>query len=157
MNQNELTIEKVKKDYQYMESLFGKTSSYHNVIEFLNFGVSCDIFIKALGLEISQNQIDQLNNFQKNYLKYIPKIDQFIFDSLKSYERKKADIVKFSNLAFHVLEVPLDDSKFDFVLICGKNVRLYWLLKVDISLRVEFKDGKILSIERKKDITNENA
>ncbi|MNH47872.1 hypothetical protein D3C79_1113340 [compost metagenome] len=55
-----------------------------------------------------------------------------------------------------VIEIPYDNPKYDLVLICGKSYRGFLFLKEDIIVRIEFSNGAIQSMQRKRDIMKDN-
>ena len=77
-------------------------------------------------------------------------------NSLKNSEVRLENSIRQSKLTFDMIEIPFDNLKYDLVLFCGKTYKKFFFLTRNIDIRVEFKNGQIKSIQRKKDTTEYN-
>lgn len=151
-----LTIEKVKSDFSYVKALIGNSEVYHDSPIFEGYGNLCDLYFKSKDKEIKQEQIDKYNEFRKNFKSYIPEIEMYILNTLKNSEFNIRNQIREIALTLDVIEIPFDNFKYDLVLVCGKIYNKFYFLKRNIGIRVEFKNGIIKSIQRKKDTTEDN-
>lgn len=151
-----LSIEKIVNEYTYTKALLEVSESYHDVDVFEGYGAFCDVYFRSKSKKIKQEQVDIYNFFKNNYQTSIKEIEKYIQISLNDSERNKAEIIKTSNLNIDVIEVPFDNLKYDMVLICGKTYKNFFFFKKNIDVRIEFKEGKIKSIQRKKNTLEEN-
>lgn len=151
-----LTLEKIKKDFTYIKAWTGDTSIYHSDFVFEDTGEFCDLYFSSENKLIRQEQVDVFNRFQLNFKDFIPEIDKFINSNLRFYESRNSELIERTKVAFSVVSVPYDTSKYDLILVCGKTYRSFLFFKKDIDIRVEFKDGKIKTIQRKKDTLEDN-
>ncbi len=145
-----LSIDKIINEYTCTKTF------YHNIDLFEGYGAFCDVYFRSKSKKIKQEQVDVYNNFKNDFLTTIKEIEKFIEFNLDDSERSKAEIIKKSNLNLDVIEIPFDNLKYDMVLICGKTYKNFFFFKRNIDVRVEFKDGKINSIKRKKNTLEEN-
>lgn len=134
----------------------GNPVVYHVSPIFEGYGNFCDLYFKAKKKEIKQEQLDKYNEFRVHFRNYLPKIEMYILNSLKDSEINLRDQIRETALKLDVIEIPFDNFKYDLVLICGKTYKKFYFLERDINLRVEFKNGKIKSIRRKKDTIEDN-
>lgn len=151
-----ITIEKIKSDFSYIKAKFGDSEVYHSSPIFEGHGNLCDLYFKAKDEQVKQEQVDKYNQFRSKYKDYLPEIESYLLSTLKKSERKLQTQINESTLFIDVIEVPFDNFKYDLVLICGKTFKKYLFIKENIAIRVEFKDGVIKTIQRKKDVTNDN-
>ena len=79
-------------------------------------------------------------------------------NSLNNSEINLNDSISSTTLVLEILEIPYDSFKYDMVLICSKSYKKFFFIKRSINIRVEIKNEKIKSIQRKTDtsIDNEN-
>ena len=112
------------------------------------------MFIKSavLNKPISLESFD----FKTDFKKYLPEVELYILSSLKRSEISIKEEINKSKLTFDVIEIPLNVFKYDFVLVCGKTYKKFFFITRSIDIRVEFKNGRIKSIQRKKDTTQDN-
>lgn len=151
-----LTIEKIKKDFSHIEAWTGNSEVYHNSRIFQGYGNLCDLYFKSNDRQIKQDQIEKYNEFEENFKSYLPDIEKYILSSLKNSEVKLENTLRQSKLTLDVIEIPFDSQKYDLVLVCGKTYKNFFFLTKYIDIRVEFKNGRIKSIQRKKDTTKDN-
>jgi hypothetical protein len=64
--------------------------------------------------------------------------------------------IRQTKLTLDIIEIPYDNLKYDLVLVCSKTYKKFLFLTRNIDIRVEFKNGRIKSIQRKKDTTEDN-
>lgn len=141
-----LNLEQVQHDLSFVRSWAGD-ENYHFTWPFPHQAVSCDIYFRAPKKNVDQGQLDRFNAFVKDYARYFPQFDEFVVQNLRIYERwafskGTADLVEFQ-----VIDVPLDTTKCDFVLVAAKTYRRL-LLKRSIGFRAEFRNGGIISMKR---------
>jgi hypothetical protein len=151
-----LSLEKIVNEFTYTKALIDDAESYHDIDIFEGHGAFCDLYFRSKSKTIKQEQVDIYNNFKRNYLNTIKEIELFIHHNLDDSEKNKVEIIKKSVLNLDVIELPFDSLKYDMVLVCGKSYKNFILFKKNIDIRVEFKDGKIKSIQRKKNTLEEN-
>ena len=155
-NYNMLTIEKIKTDFSYIQSLIGNSESYHDSPIFNGYGDFCDLYFKAKDKKIKQEQIDTYNKFKETFRDFIPEIEKYILSSLKNSEISIKEEIRKKELLLDVIQVTFDNSKYDLVLVCGKTLKRFFFFTKNIDIRVEFKNGRIKTIQRKKDTTEDN-
>lgn len=151
-----LTIEKIKTDFSYIKALTGNSEVYHDSPTFDGYGNLCDLYFKSKDKQIKQEQVDKYNEFRKCFKDYLPEIENYISRSLENSEINKKEIIRQSKLTFDIIEIPYDNFKYDLVLVCGKNYKKFIFLKENIDIRVEFKNGTIKTIQRKKETKADN-
>lgn len=151
-----LTLEKIKTEFSHINAFAGTSEVYHDTDVFEGHGKFCDLYFKSVDRQLSQKQVDTYNSFKKNQEKYFDEIERFINSSLISAEAKKMAQIKLQPLNIDVIEVPYDNPKYDLVLVCGKTFKNFLIFNKNINLRIELKDGRIMSIQRKKDTTEDN-
>lgn len=151
-----LTIEKVKNNFSYIKAWTGNSETYHDSPVFDGYGNLCDLYFKAQDKNIKQEQVDKYNEFRKDFKNYLPEIERYILNSLRNSELDLKDIIEQTKLTLDIIEVPFDNFKYDLVLVCGKTFKKFFFLTKNIDIRVEFKNGRIKSIQRKKDTTEDN-
>ncbi|MGV3631653.1 MAG: hypothetical protein ACO1O6_10610 [Bacteroidota bacterium] len=152
-----LTSETLKSGYVFIKALTGNSECFNGIEVFPGHGKFCDVYFKSKQENISQSQIDTFNVFRSSFKNYLQEINFYLLNSLSSSEQKLSDQIEQAELSFDVLEVPVISGKYDLVLVCSKKYRQFLIFGRNIDLRVEFKSGKISSIERKKDTTQENS
>lgn len=143
-----LTIDKIKGDFSFIEDFSETSEVYHDSPVFQGYGNFCDLYFISKDKHIKQGQVDIYNEFRANFKEYIPEIGRYIISSLKDSEINSEDTIRQSNLTLDVIEIPFDNIQYDMVLICSKTYRKFLFLKKNINARVEFKNGKIRSIQR---------
>ncbi len=151
-----ISTEKIKTNFSFIPAWFGDTQVYHDTDVFEEHGDFCDLYFKSVDKEIKEEQVDIYSKFKNYFKNYVDEIEVFINNNLTYFETNKLDEIKRSILFFDVIEVPFDNSKYDLVLVCGKTYKTFPFRKKSISIRIEFKNGQILSIRRKKDTTTDN-
>lgn len=151
-----LTIEKIKKDFSYIKAWTGNSETYHDSPIFEGYGNLCDLYFKSNDKQIKQEQVDKYNEFKENFKSYLPDIEKYILSSLKNSEVKLENTIRQTKLTLDVIEIPFDNFKYDLALVCGKTYKKFVFLTRNIDIRVEFKNGRIKSIQRKKDTTEDN-
>lgn len=151
-----LTLEKIKSGFSYIKARTGNSETYHDSPIFEGYGNLCDLYFNAQGKNIKQDQVDKYNEFRKDFKNYLPEIERYILNSLRSSELNLKDIIEQTELTLDIIEVPFDNFKYDLVLVCGKTFKKLFFLTRNINIRVEFKNGRIKSIQRKKDTTEDN-
>jgi hypothetical protein len=144
-----LTLEKIKQDFNLMNSFYFSEVSYDD-------GKFFDLYIWLNENGISENQVKIYNSIVKNLDKYSIEINNFIKSTYSNSERKKLEELNRKKLGIDVISIPDDHENFEAVLVCGKQYKLFGLFKRDIGIRIEFKNGMINSMERKPDTTKEN-
>ena len=151
-----LTLEKIKSEFSFIDALTGETQSYHNTDTFKGHGEFCDIYFVSVNKEVKAEQIEVYNNFKMKYKNYLQKIDHEILNSLNSSEQSKETEIKNAILYFEVIQISQGNPKYDLVLVCSKTYKRFMFLKKDITFRVEFKNEKIISLQRTSDSTKDN-
>ncbi|MBS1570863.1 MAG: hypothetical protein JST62_00495 [Bacteroidetes bacterium] len=151
-----LTIDKVKRDFSYIKAWTGNSEVYHDSPIFQGYGNLCDLYFKSKDKQIKQEQVEKYNEFKENFKSYLPDIEKYILSSLKNSEVSLENTIKQSKLTLEIIEIPFDNFKYDLVLVCGKTYKKFLFLTRNIDIRVEFKNGRIKSIQRKKDTTEDN-
>jgi len=151
-----LTIDKIKKDFSYIKAWTGNSEVYHDSPIFEGYGNLCDLYFKSNDKKIKQEQVDKYNEFRERFKNYIPEIEIYILNSLKNSEINIREQIQETTLTLDVIEIPFDNYKYDLVLVCSKTYKKFYVLKETIAIRVEFKNGKIKTIKRKKDTTEDN-
>ncbi len=151
-----LSIENIKTNFSYIKALAGGHASYHNSVVFTGHGDICDLYFESKNDEIRQGQADSYNQFASSYKRYLEEIERYILDRLTRSETKRTDTIRNTVLRMDVIEIPYDNPKYDLVLICGKSYRGFLFLKEDINVRIEFSNGAIQSMQRKRDIMKDN-
>ncbi len=145
-----LTIEKIKKDFSYIKAWTGNSETYHYSPIFEGYGNMCDLYLRAQDKHIKQEQVDKYNEFRESFKNYLPEIESYILSSLRNSEFHLKDMIKQTKLTLDIIEVPFDIFRYDLVLICGKTYKKFFFLTRNIDIRVEFKNGRIKSMQRKK-------
>lgn len=151
-----LTIEKIKTDFSYITAWTGNSEVFHDSPVFEGYGNLCDLYFKSNDKQIKQEQVDKYNEFRESFKNYLPEIESYILSSLTNSEMNLRDIISETKLTLDIIEVPFDKSKYDLVLVCGKTYKRFFFLTRNIDIRTEFKNGRIISIQRKKDTTEDN-
>lgn len=151
-----LNPETIKSDFSYIEPLTGTGENYHGSVNFPGNGESCDLYFGSSNKIITEKQVVIFNNFKSNFKTHLPIIEQAISDSLNSSEANKRNEIKISTLYFEVIEVPQNNPKYDLVLVCGKTYTKWLFFKKEITMRIEFLNGRIQSIKRTKDSITDN-
>lgn len=151
-----LTIEKIKKDFSYINAWKGNSETYHDSTIFEGYGNLCDLYFKSKDKRIEQDQVDKYNEFKENFKSYLPDIEKYILSSLKNSEVNLENTIRQTILTLDVIEIPFDNFKYDLVLACGKTYNKFFFMTRNIDIRVEFKNGRIKSIQRKRDTTEDN-
>ncbi|SHO63893.1 hypothetical protein [Algoriphagus zhangzhouensis] len=151
-----LTIEKIKKDFSRITAWTGNSETYHDSPIFEGYGNFCDLYFISKDKQIKQEQVDKYNEFKENFKSYLPDIEKYILSSLKNSEVNLENLIRQTKLTLEVIEIPFDNFNYDLVLVCGKTYKKFFFLTKNIDIRVEFKNGRIKSIQRKKDTTEEN-
>jgi hypothetical protein len=145
-----LTSEQIKREFTYIKALTGNDENYTSNEPFDDHGFFCDVYFKAHKKEILQSQIDTYNHFRSNSQSYLNEIESYMASHLNSYEENNFEKIKATPLLFDVVDVPQNNPKYDLVLICGRQYKRLIFFKRGISLRVEFFNRKIKSINRTK-------
>jgi hypothetical protein len=114
------------------------------------------LYFKSNDEQIKQEQVDKYNEFKENFKSYLPDIEKYIISSLKYSEVNFENTIRQTKLTLDIIEIPFDNFKYDLVLVCGKTYKKFFFLTRSIDIRVEFKNGRIKSIQRKKDTTEDN-
>jgi hypothetical protein len=151
-----LTIDKIKKDFSYIKAWTGNSEVYQDSPIFQGFGNLCDLYFKSKDKQLKQEQVDIYNKFRENFKNYLPEIERYILSSLKNSEVNLEGTIRQTKLTLDIIEIPFDNFKYDLVLVCGKTYKKFFFLTRNIDIRVEFKNGRIKSIQRKKDTTEDN-
>jgi len=151
-----LTIDKIKRDFSYIKAWTGNSEVYHDSPVFQGYGNLCDLYFKSKDKQIKQEQVDKYNEFKENFKSYLPEIEKYILSSLKNSEMNLENTIRQTKLTLDIIEIPFDNFKYDLVLVCGKTFKKFFFLTRNIDIRVEFKNGRIKSIQRKKDTTEDN-
>lgn len=151
-----LTIDQIKNDFSHIKALTGNSEVYHHSPIFEGYGNLCDLYFKSKDKQIKQEQVDKYNEFKENFKSYLPEIEKYILSSLKNSEINLETTIKQTRLTLDIIEIPIDNFKYDLVLVCGKTYKKFFFLSKNIVIRVEFKNGRIKSIQRKKDTTEAN-
>ena len=151
-----LTIEKIKKDFSHVEAWTGNSEVYHDSPIFQGYGNLCDLYFKSNNREIKQEQVDKYNEFKANFKSYLPEIEMYILSLLNNSEVKLENTFRQIKLTLDIIEIPYDNFKYDLVLVCSKTYKKFFFMTRNIGIRVEFKNGQIKSIQRKKDTTKDN-
>ena len=143
-------MEKIQREFSRHRSFYFAEVVYDSNRKFY------DLYIKFNQNEISQNQIEKVNNLNKNRGDYINEIEQYLLSTLTKAEQKKETQIKNTKLNVDLIEIEDEHKKYDLILICGKHYEYFGFLKKDIGIRVEIKEGKIKSIERKSNTVKAN-
>lgn len=143
-------MEKIQREFSRHGSFYFAEVVYDSNRKFY------DLYIKFNQNEISQNQIEKVNNLNKNREDYINEIEQYLLSTLTKAEQKKETQIKNTKLNVDLIEIQDENKKYDLILICGKHYEYFGFLKKDIGIRVEIKEGKIKSIERKSNTVKAN-
>jgi len=151
-----LTIDKIKRDFSYVKAWTGNSEVYHDSPIFQGYGNLCDLYFKSKDKQIKQEQVDKYNEFKESFKSYLPDIEKYILSSLKNSEMNLENTIRQTKLTLDIIEIPYDNFKYDLVLVCGKTYKKFFFLTRNIDIRVEFKNGRIKSIQRKKDTTEDN-
>lgn len=151
-----LTIDKIKRDFSYVKAWTGNSEVYHDSPIFQGYGNLCDLYFKSKDKQLKQEQVDKYNEFKENFKSYLPDIEKYILSSLKNSEMSLENAIRQTKLTLDIIEIPYDNLKYDLVLVCGKTYKKFFFLTKNIDIRVEFKNGRIKSIQRKKDTTEDN-
>lgn len=151
-----LTIDKIKRDFSYIKAWTGNSEVYHDSTIFQGYGNLCDLYFKSKDKQIKQEQVEKYNEFKENFKSYLADIEKYILSSLKNSEVNIENTIIQSKLTLEIIEIPFDNFKYDLVLVCGKTYKKFFFLTRNIDIRVEFKNGRIKSIQRKKDTTEDN-
>lgn len=151
-----LTIEKIKKHFSYIKAWTCNSETYHDSPIFEGYGNLCDLYFKSKDKQIKQEQVGKYNEFKDNFKSCLPDIEKYILSSLKNSEVNLENTIRQTKLTLDVIEIPFDNFKYDLVLVCGKTYKKFFFLTRNIDIRVEFKNGRIKSIQRKKDTTEDN-
>ena len=151
-----LTIDKIKKDFSYIKAWTGNSEVYHDFQIFEGYGEMCDLYFKSKVSQIKQQQVDKYNDFKENFKSYLPEIERYILSSLKNSEVNLEITIRQTKLTFDIIEIPFDTFKYDSVLVCSKTYKMFFFLTRNITIRVELKNGRIKSIQRKKNTTENN-
>jgi transcription termination factor NusB len=145
-----LTQETIQKEFTYIKALTGNSECFQGIESFPKHGNFCDIYFITSNKLITQTQVDHFNIFKQNYNEYSERIENKIESILNQAELSRLKEIQESILSFDVLEIPKENPEYDFMLVCKKSITRYLILRNNISFHVEFKNGEIKSIYRKK-------
>lgn len=151
-----LSIENIKTDFSYIKALSGGHASYHNSVIFEGYGDMCDLYFESKNEKINQGQVDSYNQLASSYKRHLKEIERYILDGLTQSETKRIDKIQNALLRMDVIDIPYDNPKYDLVLICGKSYSSFLFLRKEIAVRVEFSNGAIQSMQRKRNVMKEN-
>ena len=151
-----LTIDKIQRDFSYIKAWTGNSEVFHDSTLFQGYGNLCDLYFKSKDKQIKQEQVEKYNEFKVNFKSYLSDIEKYILSSLKNSEVNLENTIRQSKLTLDIIEIPFDNFKYDLVLVCGKTYKKFFFLTRNIDIRVEFKNGRIKSIQRKKVTTEDN-
>lgn len=146
-----LNLRKIKKEFQSFNSF------YFSEINYGNDGRFFDLYFQKNEKGITESQVVTYNMLIESLNKHLTKINSYIKNNYTTYELKKSNKLNRIKLDISVVEILSNNQDFDSVVICGKQYRLFGFLKRDIGVRVELKNGRIKSMERKADTTKENG
>ena len=147
-----LTLEKIKQEFSLINSF------YFSEVHYSTDGRFFDLYFKTEESVISNKQIETYNKLIENLNQYLIKINDFIRSTYTKSELKKAEELNIIKLNIHVIEISNNNnSDLDAVLVCGKQYKHFRLFKRDIEIRIEIKNGQIMTIERKTDSTRKNG
>jgi hypothetical protein len=152
-----ITIDKIKNDFSFLNAWSENSEVYHDTIIFEGYGIFCDLYFKSNNKQIKQEQVDQYNDFRVNFKNYLPKIETYILSSLNKSEQQLKATIQQTSLYLDVIEIAYENFKYDLVLVCSKTYKKFFFLTRSIDIRVEFKNGNIVSMQRKKDTTTDNV
>lgn len=144
------TIESVIKDFEN-----------HNYFLFQTINLEhqknhCDLAIEFNDSQLTQHQVDVLNFIEQKTAKIQSLIEKELSNLYSKSEMNRRDELDNLPLNFEIIEIKEDGYKYDFSVICSKRYRGFFLFPKEINLRVEFKNGSIYTIERKRDPLKEN-
>lgn len=152
-----LTIAKILQEFTYIKAWTGSAECYHETATFEGQETFCDLYFNAVPKQITQQQVDLYNDFKQNFNKYLYELESYMQLHLTTTEARSAAKIQEAALQFDVIEMPRDNYKYNMVLVCSKNYRKFRFFKRSISLRVEFLNRIISSIEKKAATTEENG
>ncbi len=150
-----LTLENFKYKFDYISSPNENTEFYHTSSKLLDsFNYYTDIYFRTENKIININQIE-------TFLKFYTHLDSIEIEKifLSNYTENEKQLYRngsISNTFFEVIEIQINNTNFDMVLICSKKYRNFIFFKKEISLRIEFLNNKIQTAKRKIDTTIEN-
>ena len=152
---NEITLNDIYSNFDYIKSIIGNTENYHSQKalnkndEFLT-----EVYFECKEKSVNQIQIDIYNKFIKTFDLNV--IEELFLNALTESEVELFRKGKISQSFVEIIQVPFEKTNFDLVLVCSKEYRLLFRRKKYISLRTEYENGSIKSVERKSDTTAEN-
>ena len=145
-----LTLEKIEQEFTLINSVYFSEVNYDIDGRFF------DLYLQTTDNKISNHQIETYNNLVDNLNEYQTKINDFIKFTYTKSELKKANELNKKKLNVDVIEISNNNLNFDAVLVCSKQHKYFGLIKRDIGIRAEIKNGLIKTIERKTNTLKEN-
>jgi len=145
-----LTIEQIKQNFLTINS------SYFSEIIYDKNDKSFDLYLNVGTNGISENHIKTYNDLIENLNKYLTKISSYLKSTYTNSEKKKADGLNKIKLNISVVQISVDNKDFDTVIVCEKEYKYLGILKKNIGIRTEIKNGRIITLERKANTLKEN-
>lgn len=151
-----LTQEEIKRDFEYHGSKNGASGFYFAEVIYNKYKKHIDLYIKTTQNKISNDKIEILNQLNKNIKHHNKTVDSYILSTLSNHESRKKIELSNIKLNIDIIEIQDGNINYDTIIICGKQYKYFGFLKKDVSIRIEIKSGKIISMVRKKDVTKKN-
>lgn len=150
-----LTKDIVYSKFHYVNSIFGNLENYHMQIKlFPTSEDEIDLYFKSKDKNIQAYQLETFNDFIKLFKG--DEIEKTFMNSFSKNEENLYEKGRISKTYYEILQVPYRNTNYDLILVCSKEYKRFLFSKKQISIRIEFKNGKINSFERKSDTTKEN-
>jgi hypothetical protein len=151
-----LTTEIIRNEFSYVKAWTGDAEAYHNAEVYDGYSNLCDLYFKSGNKDIKEEQIAVYNLFRTHLGAYLSEVENHLLENPGSFEKHKAEEIRNAALTLDIIEVPYDNGKYDLVFVCSKTYKNFLFFKQEINVRIELRHGKIQSIQRKKDVTEDN-
>jgi len=144
------TIETFKTEFDFNEGKHGNSNFYHNMKPVEGHGDFCDVYIGSNeNGDVLQSQVDAYNHFLKKHNSYLNELMDIFLPCFSSSDQEK--ILNGENtIYFDVIDIPYGNDEFDLLACSRMSVKKILWSKKEVNMDVKFKNGKIISTERKR-------
>jgi hypothetical protein len=116
-----------------VESIFGDLKNYHREIEYLGFGMFCDVYLMCKE-KPNKNQIDILNEFNENYKEKLAEVDKLIIKKMNFTDSEQIEKIKNSMLHLDLISIPEKNPKYEMVIFFSKTYKSMYKFKKTINI-----------------------
>ncbi len=157
MNRNSfevITEKDIYLNFDYVESIIGDTAFYQNYVDLFDVEDKTDVYFLSNNRRVDSHQINTFNDFVEKFdIRTIEEIFQsnFTLNEIRLFKNGK-----FSKTFIEVIQIPFNQPNYDLVLVCSKECKRFLVGKKQVSIRIEYLDGDIISALRKTNTTEAN-